>query len=307
MTETIQRVSLNDEEFPILLREIPDPPRLLYYKGELPKDAPCVGIVGTRKASSEGRALARDVAEELSRRGFFVVSGLALGVDGAAHEGVISASGRRSGRTIAVLGNGLNEVYPRQHESLAQRILETHGALLSEYEPDSPSFPSQFLERNRIVSGLSIATIFIEVPIRSGALATARQALLQGREVLVFPGPYYSKNYEGSHMLLRNGARIVTSAKDILEDLFSLLPNYPMIRYDFEKEITSANASRLDLLTNAHEKQIYAVLQTAAKPLTVDNIAEKSRLEPHIVNQTLTFLFLSGLIEESGGRFHVRH
>lgn len=303
MSETIKRVSLNEEEFPVLLREIPDPPPFLYYKGELPKDAPCVGIVGTRKVSSEGRALARSIAEELSLRGFLVVSGLALGVDGAANEGAIAGGGR----TIAVLGNGLNEVYPRQHEHLARRILETHGALLSEYEPDSPSFPSQFLERNRIVSGLSIATVFIEVPIRSGALATARQALLQGREVLVFPGPHYSKNYEGSHMLLRNGARIVTSSKDILEDLFALLPNYPMIRYDLLKEIASANVSRLDLLTNEREKQIYAVLQTAAKPLTVDNIAEISTLEPHIVNQTLTFLFLSGLVEESGGSFHVRH
>lgn len=303
MSQEIQRVSLNDEGFPVLLREIPDPPLFLYYKGELPKDAPCVGIVGTRKASPEGRALARSVAEELSRRGFLVVSGLALGVDGAAHEGAIAGGGP----TVAVLGNGLNEVYPRQHESLARRILETHGALLSEYEPDTPSFPSQFLERNRIVSGLSIATIFIEVPIRSGALATARQALLQGREVLVFPGLYSSKNYEGSHMLLRNGARIVTSAKDILEDLFSLLPNYPMVRYDLAQEIASANVSRLDLLTNEYEKQVYAVLQEAVKPLTVDNIAEKSRLEPHIVNQTLTFLFLSGLVEESGGRFHAKH
>ncbi|MDO8752204.1 MAG: DNA-processing protein DprA [Candidatus Wolfebacteria bacterium] len=303
MSETIKRVSLSDEEFPVLLREIPDPPSQLYYKGVLPKDAPGVGIVGTRKASSEGRALARDVAEELSRRGFLVVSGLALGVDGAAHEGAIAGGGK----TIAVLANGLNEVYPRQHEGLARRILETRGALLSEYEPDSPSFPNQFLERNRIVSGLSIATIFIEVPIRSGALATARQALLQGREVLVFPGPHYSKNYEGSHMLLRNGARIVTSVKDILEDLFSLLPNYPMVRYDFEQEVASANVSRLDALEGVHEKRVYEVLQTAAKPLTVDNIAEMSTLEPHIVNQTLTFLFLSGFVEESGGSFHVKH
>lgn len=303
MSEDIQCISLNDEKFPVLLREIPDPPNQLHYKGVFPKDAPGVGIVGTRKASSEGRALAREVAEELSRRGFFVVSGLALGIDGAAHEGAIAGGGR----TIAVLANGLNEVYPRQHESLARRILETGGALLSEYEPDSPSFPSQFLERNRIVSGLSVATIFIEVPIRSGALATARQALLQGREVLVFPGPYYSKNYEGSHMLLRNGARIVTSAKDILEDLFSLLPNYPMVRCDIQKEAASADISRLDLLKDENEKRIYEVLQAAAKPLTVDNIAEMSTLEPHIVNQTLTFLFLSGLVLENGGSFHVKH
>ncbi|MAF79546.1 DNA-protecting protein DprA [bacterium] len=300
MSETIESILLEDEKFPFLLKEIPDPPKRLYYKGSLPFDAPGVGIVGTRKVSPQGRALARSVAEELSRGGFFIMSGLALGVDGAAHEGALLGGCG----TLAILANGLNSVYPRQHEGLARKILDKGGALVSEYDLDSPPYPNQFLERNRIISGLSIATVFIEVPIRSGALVTARHALSQGREVLVFPGPYQDKNFEGSHMLLRNGARIVTSAKEILEDVTSLLSNYPKLNY---KGGTSSNtALSLDELKDENQRKVYTVLCKSQKPLTVDNILKITKLEPQIANQTLTFLLLSGFIEESEGTFNAK-
>ena len=212
----IKKITLRDSSYPSLLREIPDPPAVLYILGDLPdENIPRLAIVGTRKATSNGCLIAKTLARELSEAGFIIVSGLAMGIDTAGHEGVVASQGK----TIAVLGNGLNEIYPRLNKNLAEEILKLDGAIISEYPPAEPAFPSNFLARNRIVSGLCLGTIVIEAPERSGSLVTARLALEQNREVFIVPGPANHPNYAGSHQLIREGARLIVSAKDILTDL----------------------------------------------------------------------------------------
>jgi len=215
----IKIISQKNPEYPSLLKEIQNPPEKLYVLGNLPSEPlanrPKIAIVGTRKATAQGRLLAKEIARKLTELGVIIVSGLAMGIDTSAHEGAVKAGGQ----TIAVLANGLDTIYPRQNENLAKKILELDGAIISEYPTNTPSFPNQFLERNRIISGLSIATIIIEAPERSGSLATANWAVEQGREVFVFPGPIDHPNYRGSHKLIRDGARLIGSIEDLLEDL----------------------------------------------------------------------------------------
>ncbi len=212
----VREVDLNGENFPKPLRDIPGFPRKLYYQGILLSEAEaCITIVGTRRATPWGLEIAGVMGRDLAEAGITVVSGLAVGIDGAAHRGALKGGGR----TIAILAGGLNKIYPREHESLAVEILKAGGALVSEYEPGADSLPNQFLERNRIVSGLSLGVVVIEAPLRSGAISTAHYALEQGREVFVVPGPAHHYNYFGAHKLIRDGARLVTSARDIIEDL----------------------------------------------------------------------------------------
>ncbi|MEK7077163.1 MAG: DNA-processing protein DprA, partial [Patescibacteria group bacterium] len=209
------RLILREEgEFPSLLREIPWPPFGIYVRGTLPESGThALAIVGTRKATEEGRGLAREFSYALARAGFTIVSGLALGIDAEGHRGALEAGGK----TVAVFATGVDTPYPRMHEKLAEKILSQGGALVSEYPPGSPAFPYRFIERNRIVSGLAHGTLIIEAPKRSGTLATARFALDQNREVLVVPGPARHVNFLGSHKLIRSGATLVTSPEEILE------------------------------------------------------------------------------------------
>lgn len=287
MRPTINQIKVADQNYPILLRNIPESPPDLYYLGDLPKnDEKLIAIVGTRKATRDGLLIAKQIANGLAKNNITIVSGLALGIDGAVHEGTLAANGK----TIAVLANGLDTIYPRSHEKLAQDILSCGGAIISEYPADTPAYPSQFLARNRIISGLSLATIIIEAPIHSGALVTARYAIEQGREVLVMPGPTTSKNYAGSHLLVRNGARLVTSVNDILEDL-NLDTNDK--DNDINEDIDDSTKIILDTLKNSK------------KSLSLDNIVEITKLEPHIINQRLTFLIIDKIISEKTGKFAI--
>lgn len=212
----IHTIPRSGSSYPKLLASIPAPPEALYIQGNPDSlQGPCIALVGTRKASPRGRDLASRVAGACTKKGICVVSGLALGIDGAAHEGALEAGGR----TVAVLGHGLDTLFPREHEELAQRILGQDGALISEYPPGTPVKPERFLERNRIISGLSVATVIIEAPLRSGTINTARHAAEQGRDVFVFPGAHDDPRYRGSHRLLRTGARLVSSPEEIFEDL----------------------------------------------------------------------------------------
>lgn len=284
------------KDFPPLLREIPDTPEQLYIKGELPNtDMPWIAIVGTRKATPDGILLAKQLAKELAEKGFVIVSGLAMGIDTAAHEGALKGNGK----TIAVLGNGLASIYPRQNENLAKQIIAQGGALLSEYTPEIPAYPNQFLERNRIVSGLCAATIVIEAPDRSGSIVTARLAGEQGREIFVFPGPAGHPNYAGSHNLIRDGARLVTSVTDILEDLgFEELPPQP-----FFKENPSTSLRARDIHNGAselspHERAILTVIGSTKKSLSIDKIAELTKLDAAIINPIVALHTLSGTLQE---------
>lgn len=274
---------------PLPLKEIPGAPRQLFVKG----DWNCCGasdlkiaIVGTRKATPVGLTIARQLARELAGRGVVVVSGLALGIDQAAHRGCLEAGGR----TVAVLASGLDEIYPRQHYSLSEDIIHSGGAIISEYAAGTPPYPNQFLERNRIVSGLCRGVIIVEAPYGSGALNTAAHALEQNREVFVVPGAVTSGNYAGSNDLIKQGAVLITSAKDVLDHY----------------GIATAVVPRPTLPNlNPEQKKIFEILRFAAQPVTADKLADLTQLDVASLNQNLTNLLIEGLVNESGGRYFV--
>ncbi|MCP6720397.1 MAG: DNA-processing protein DprA [Patescibacteria group bacterium] len=293
MNLSIKKVVVREHKYLSLLKEIPGSPKELYYLGQLPnQEEPTISVVGTRKATPAGILIAKQISRDLVRAGVTVVSGLALGIDGAAHEGALAGGGK----TMAVLANGLDTIYPHRHYGLAKKILNQGGCIFSEYQAGVPAYPNQFLERNRIVSGLSTALVVIEAPIRSGSLVTAKHALDQGREVFITPGPASHPNYEGSHLLIRNGARLVTKAKDILEDLNI----EPQIGANMS---TSSAKSGTTHNLGSEEKLILETVKNNKEPISVDKIIEVTKLETHIVNQKLTFLMLEELVEEKNGKF----
>jgi len=211
----IELLTLDDPRYPAALRQIHDPPFLLYMKGTLlPADEAAVGVVGSRRMTHYGREQARKFSFQLARAGFTIISGLARGIDTAAHEAALAAGGR----TIAVLGSGIGNVYPPENQALADRISE-QGAVLSEfpvlYVPDKQSFPL----RNRIVAGMSSGLLVVEAPARSGSLITANQALEQGRTVFAIPGPIDRPSSEGCHRLIQQGATLVCTADDVIDEL----------------------------------------------------------------------------------------
>ncbi|MEK7062316.1 MAG: DNA-processing protein DprA [Patescibacteria group bacterium] len=294
----INTMKITDAEYPSLLKEIPNAPEMFYLLGKLPKDDIIkVAIVGTRKAGAAGRRFAKELAQKLTELGVIIVSGLAMGIDTAAHEGAVLAGGK----TIAVLANGLDTIYPAQNENLAEKILEFGGAIISEYKPGTPSFQNQFLERNRIVSGLSIATIVIEAPERSGSIVTARLAAEQGRDVFIVPGSIDNPNYRGSHQLIRDGARLVASIDDIIEDLG--LENSKSNSPAGELNSKQTQNSKIENIKDENQLLIYKTLQESGNPLTIDEIIEITKLKTHIANQSVAFLIISGIIKETGSGY----
>lgn len=208
-------VALVDEEYPSLLKEIIDPPLALFYRGSLQSvQSPMVAVVGSRRASPYGVNCARELARQLASAGITVVSGLARGIDAAAHEATLAAGGC----TIAVLGTGIDIVYPRSHRRLMDAIAEC-GLVLSEFPPGTPPVAQNFPIRNRVISGLSLGVVIVEATSRSGSLITARTAAEQGREVFAVPGSIFSRGSEGTHRLIQYGAKLVHDIDDILEEL----------------------------------------------------------------------------------------
>ena len=209
-------ITLGDATYPPALLQSPDPPLLLYVQGMLPLLASdSVAVVGSRGASAQGLDHARAFAQALAEAGYAVVSGLALGIDAAAHEGALAAT---AGTTIAVVGTGLDRVYPSRHRALARRIVE-RGAMVSEFAPGTPALPENFPQRNRIIAGLARGTLVVEAALRSGSLITARLASEAGREVYAVPGSIGSDKSRGCHALIRQGAMLVESAQEIVDDL----------------------------------------------------------------------------------------
>jgi len=282
------RLILFDEEgFPRLLKEISGPPFGIYLKGTATRDdAPPFAVVGTRRATPEGKSIARRFARELAHAGFPIASGLAFGIDAAAHEGCLDGGGI----TIAVLAGGLDSIYPRSNEKLAGKILESGGAIISEYPLGSPPYPARFIERNRIISGLSLGTLIIEAPDGSGSLATARFAVEQNRDVFAVPGPIAHPNFFGSHALIRQGAELVTKPEDILE-AYGVTPQ--------DKRSAEENAA------SPEEKLILEALRKISTPAEVDKIIMMTRLEPHIVNRALGFLLVKNLVKEKGAGYTI--
>ena len=281
----IKLVLSGEDDFPKILREIYWPPHGVYFKGEIDIfEKPAIAVVGTRKATEDGLELARRFGREFGEAGVIVVSGLAFGIDSSAHKGCLDSRGK----TAAVLACGLDEIYPKSNEKLSEEIISSGGAIISEYPPGVPPLPYRFIERNRLVSGLSLGVVVIEAPESSGSLATARFALEQNREVFVAPGPANHRNFSGSHSLIRSGARLATKASEVLEDLNIIEP-----------------AENGETGETPEEKKIFKIIESSAGPLGIDKISEIANLESRLVSQPLTLLLLNNRVKEENGEFIV--
>lgn len=280
-------MSRGDAAYPALLAEIPAPPPVLYTLGALlPEDGTAVGIVGTRRMTTYGREMAQTLGRDLAAAGVTVVSGLARGVDGVAHEAAL----RAGGRTIAVLGSGVRNIYPPEHRKLAAQIAE-QGVVLSDFapdtQPDGPNFPA----RNRIISGLSLGVVVVEAPERSGALITVDFAADQGRDVFVVPGNVLSSRSAGCNRLLRDGARAVRSAEDVLEDL-------NLVRRKEQAAVQQA------LPLDDDERRVLAVL--TAEPQHIDDVAALANLPIAQAGAVLLTLELKGNVRNAGAQHYAR-
>lgn len=287
----IKALTLLDETYPANLRQVADPPPVLFVRGHLrEQDNVAVALVGTRRATEYGRAVAERLARELALAGVSVVSGLAKGVDTVAH----SASVQAGGRTLAVLGCGLDQVYPPENSRLARQIIERDaGAVVSEFAPGIPPDAVNFPRRNRIISGLSLATVIVEAGEKSGALITADFALEQGREVLVVPGSILNPNCVGTNTLLKQGATPVTCVDDILAALSSYraLPG-------------TGEVARPVPELSAQEMIVREAL--GSEPRHVDELARVLDLGAGSISATLAMLELKGLARQIGSMLYTR-
>ncbi len=276
----LKTVNIEEETYPELLKNIKDPPKVLYLKGTLLKNETCFSIVGTRRCSDYGKEIAFSIARELAQVGITIVSGMARGIDGFSHQGALDGKGR----TIAVLGTGLDEksLYPQENLKLAEKILESGGCLVSEYPEGTPGSQFSFPKRNRIISGMSLGVLVVEAKIKSGALITADWAQKQGRKTFAVPGPVYSLNSKGTHFLIKQGAKLVESADDILKEL-----NLPKIG---EKELKGESLE---------ENLILKVLSEGN--LHIDKIIEKTKLSPQLVSSALTMMEINKKVKNLGG------
>src|SRR5438874_3259706 len=261
-------IEISDVRYPVLLRNIPDPPPLLYVDGQVePVDVQAVAIVGSRHATLYGIRIARTLAEELSRLGFTVVSGMARGIDRVAHEGALAAGGR----TLAVLGCGLDVAYPPDHTQLRAQVAEA-GALLTEFPLGSPPLAAHFPRRNRILSGLSLGVVVVEAAEGSGSLITAKLAAEQGREVFAVPGPIDAPTSRGTHGLLKQGAKLTETVDDILDELLPQLQQPITRRSLFPRPVASVPESRRSSYEPANfspeEEKVYAVV--SCEPQSID-------------------------------------
>lgn len=289
--ENITVISWGDARYPRLLAEISDPPQTIFVRGDLSvlcTSSP-LAVVGTRRATSYGKQITEQLVTELVSQGITIVSGLALGIDGLAHETTL----RCQGRTIAVLGSGnaKKSVYPREHESLAERIASEGGALVSEYPPDFAPTQYSFPARNRIIAGLTLGTLVIEAPEESGALITARAALDYNREVCAVPHPITSLSGVGNNNLLKKGALLVTKAEDILEALHL---------HTTQKEV----AKTTPFNCSPTEELLLSALST--EPVHIDELTKFTRLDSTTVNSTLMLLELKQQVKNVGGMKYVR-
>jgi DNA processing protein len=284
-------VTLTDSNYPQLLLQIPDPPPFLYVNGRLDKAPLKIAIVGSRNATGYGITTTKALSTNLASLGLTIVSGMAHGIDTAAHQGALAAGGK----TIAVLGSGLEQIYPASNKSLFQRISE-QGAVVSEFslstKPEGHNFPI----RNRIISGMSLGTVVVEASKKSGSLITARLAAEQNREVFAVPGSIQSFKSIGAHTLIKQGAKLVENAQDIIEELT------PMIRFE-ESAGNDHHQSDDDnpVLLTADERQVYEAL--GPYPVHIDDLARTLSLGPGKLSSILLKLELNGLVQQTPGKF----
>jgi len=276
----VKTLTLNSPLFPEYLRNIPVAPKQLYYLGDLENllDKPRLAIVGSRKVSAYGRAVTLRLGKEAAEQGIVVVSGLALGVDGLAHQGALEANGQ----TIAVLPCGLDRIYPATHRELAKDILAKGGALVTEYPFDTEPYQVNFLARNRIISGMSDSVLITEAALRSGSLNTANHALEQGRVVMAVPGNITSELSAGTNNLIKAGAVPITELADILSAM----------------NLSARQVTEAPLGTTPEETALLVLLYGGTSDAS--ELLLKSELETHIFNQTLTMLEITGKIRPLG-------
>ena len=280
-----------DADYPTRLQEIASAPPVLYLRGTLEReDDAAIAIVGARHATAYGETVARELAGELSRRGLTIVSGLARGIDAAAHRGALEAGGR----TLAVLGSGLDQIYPPEHTGLAGEVA-AHGAVISEFALGTPPLRLHFPRRNRIISGLSLGVIVVEAGVGSGALITAHHALEQGREVFAVPGRVHARYSEGCNRLIKAGAKLVETWEDVLSEVA------PQLRRSCPRR---AAAPPPPALTPA-EQQVYTIL--AEGPLHIDALIVRADLPGGRVASALVSLEMKGLVRQLSGKVFERH
>lgn len=287
--EKIEMIVFEDATYPQLLKEVANPPYLIYKRGDFDlNSAPMISIVGSRKYTAYGSQSALAFARDLARAGVIVVSGMAIGIDSLAHRGALDAEGK----TVAVLGGSLDDknIYPRINYNLSREIME-NGALLSDYPVETPAgLPGNFPARNRLIAGLSLGTLIVEAGENSGTLITAGLALEYNREVFAVPGSIFSPQSEGAHHLIKQGAKLVTSVKDILDEL--------------SLEKISQNQAEKKIIPASKEEEILIRI-LSAEPLHIDNIAKLSKLGTVSAASTLAMLEIKGMVKNIGGQNYI--
>ena len=284
MEEEIKKISIEDEGYPKQLKEIKNPPKVLYYKGNLSAtNKPCFGIVGARRCSVYGKQTAMNFASNLSDAGLIIVSGLAPGIDTFSHQAVVE----KGNQTIAVLGTGLDEktIYPQPNLQLSRKIIENNGCLISEYPNGTRGTRFTFPNRNRIISGLSMGILIIEAKQKSGALITVDWAKKQGRKIFAIPGSIFSQNSQGCHFAIKQGAKLCENAQDILKEF-----NKQTLNLNFEKRITG-DTKQENLVLSALEQG----------PLHIDEITKIAKLTSSEINSAIVVLEMKDIIRNLGG------
>ncbi|MCC6801525.1 MAG: DNA-protecting protein DprA [Anaerolineae bacterium] len=272
-----------DADYPALVKHLPDPPLALYCRGSLtPQDAQALAIVGTRKSTPYGRDAAAFFARELAHQGVTIISGLAHGIDAAAHRAALEVGGR----TIAVLGCGIDRVYPPDHAELARQIVG-QGALISEFPVGAKPEARHFPRRNRIISGMSLGVLVAEAPEKSGALITAMMAAEQGREVFAVPGSIFNAAHNGTNRLIQDGAKLVITVKDVLDEL-------NIVQRNVEAQVITRQ------IAPSGTKEAAIMRHLNAEPLPMDELVRLSGLPAAEVLSTLTLLELQGYVEDDG-------
>ncbi len=282
----IRLVTIEDEEYPELLKEIYNPPFLLFVRGQInPADKYAVAIVGARRASEYGKQVTANLAMTLAQNNVTIVSGLALGIDSYAHQATLSVP---NARTIAVLGCGIDDdsIYPSENKGLAHKIIEGRGAVISEFGPGMPPLKQHFPARNRIISGLSLGVVVVEATLVSGSLITARHALEQGRDVFAVPGNIYHKNAEGPNSLIKTGAKLVEKPEDILEELHL-------------KQVAEKMTVQRMLPETDEEQNILKHLEL--EPIHVDKLVELVGVSVTDINSLLVMMEMKGIVRNLGG------
>jgi len=289
-------VTLSDRRYPPRLKAIHDPPSLLYVTGELTEaDAHAVAIVGARRITPAGRLVTERLSRDLAAAGFTIVSGMARGADAAAHRGALAAGGR----TIAVMGCGIDRTYPPEHGDLRQAI-ERHGAVISEFPLGAFPHAHHFPRRNRLISGLSLGVVVTEAKLESGSLITARAAAEQGREVFAVPGPIHSDTSRGPNGLIKQGAKLVEGAEDVIEEV------EPQLDAGFRDRLKNRKACPIESQPELEQKQSMILGLLSADPIHIDELISKTRLPAADISGALLEMELKGLIRQLPGQTCVR-